>query len=306
MSADRPLRKITAWKNTTEKLFFILVLFAALTAIVFLSGIIISIFSQSIQIFQHTGFWKFISGTAWHPDQDPAEYGILPLIIGTVTVTIIAMLIGIPLGVGSAVYIAELAKPREREFLKPVIELLAGIPSVIFGLFGMVYLAPFVASFFNLPTGMTALSAGIILGIMTVPIISSLSEDSLYSVPRSLREASLALGGNKWETIVNIVIPAAKSGIITSIILGFGRAVGETMVVLMVAGNSPVFPKNIFTPVRPMTSTIAAEMGEAPMGSMHVSALFGIGAVLFIITFTSVIVTEYIRSRIKKNTGNSI
>lgn len=283
-----------------EQAFFFLVLFAALTSIIFLSAIIISIFSEGAKIFQSYGISDFVFGTSWHPDQNPAEYGILTLIAGSVLVTLISLAIGLPLGVGTAVYIAELAGPRQREILKPAVELLAGIPSVIFGLFGMVFLGPWIASLFGLPTILNAAVAGVMLGIMIVPIVTSISEDAISSVPKSLREASLALGANTWETITRVVVPSAKSGIITAIVLGFGRSVGETMVVLMLAGNSAQFPKSLFSSVRPMTSTIAAEMGEAPMGSTHVAALFGIGVVLFIITLFSNAITEYFRTRVRK------
>lgn len=285
-----------------NKLFQYITFFAALCVIVFLFGIIFSLFKEGFSIFKTVGVWHFLSGKSWYPTQEPPEFGILPLIAGSIIVTALALIISIPLGVGSAVYIAELAKPKEREFLKPFIELLAGIPSVIFGLFGMVFLSPLIMKLFHLSTGLNALTAGIILGIMIVPIISSISEDAISSVPRTLREAALALGANKWETIIKVVLPAARSGVISSIILGFGRAVGETMVVLMVAGNAASIPKSIFQPVRPMTSTIAAEMGEAVVGSNHYHALFGIAVVLFIITFVSNIVTERVRHRI--NSGS--
>jgi phosphate transport system permease protein len=217
-------------------------------------------------------------------------------------VTVGALVISIPLGLGSAIYISEIAGNRTKEIIKPIIELLAGIPSVVYGLFGMAFLAPFLIKVFGIPTGLNAFSASIILGVMVIPIVSSMSEDALSTVPQSLREASLALGANKWETITRIVLPAAKSGVIGSIILGFGRAIGETMVVIMVAGGAAQIPSNIFQPVRPMTSAVASEMGETVIGSPHFHALFAISIVLFIITFITNTFTEFVllKKRIKR------
>lgn len=283
-----------------EKLFKFVTFFAALCAIIFLFGIIFSIFREGYSIFLETGFIKFLGGRHWYPTHYPPDFGALPLIMGSLVVTAGALIISIPLGVGSAIYIAEVSNPMTREILKPVVELLAGVPSVIYGLFGMTFLGPILSKIFNIPIGLNAFTASILLGIMVVPIISSMSEDAFNSVPRDLREASYALGANKWETIIKVVLPAAKSGVIASIVLGFGRAIGETMVVLMVAGGAAIIPKSIFQPVRPMTSAIAAEMGETIMGSSHFHALFGIAIVLFVVTFTSNLVTEWFTSRRRK------
>lgn len=287
-------------KEFSEKFFHGLVLFAALCAIIFLFGIIFSLFINGYKIFTDYGLIKFLTGTKWYPTTTPPYFGIFPIILGSFLITSLSLFFSIPLGVGSAIYISEVATPLEKEILKPIIELLANIPSVIYGLFGMTILSNFIRTFFGLRTGLNAFTASLILGLMVVPIISSISEDALNSVPKSLREASLALGANKWETIIRVVLPAAKSGIITAIILGLGRAIGETMVVLMVAGNSAIIPRSIFDSVRPMTSTIAAEMGETPVGSLHFYALFGIGIILFIITFILNIITEIIREKIRK------
>lgn len=285
-------------RNSGETLFRFMALFASLFTVVFLFAIIISIFTEGHAIFRETGFLKFIFSKEWYPAQEPPEFGIGALIAGSFLVTVLALFISVPLGVGSAIYISEIARPGEREVLKPFVELLAGIPSVIYGLFGMAFLSPFIRKLFNLATGLNAFNAGIILGIMTIPIISSISEDALNAVPRGLRFASYALGANRWETITRVVLPTARSGIFAGILLGFGRAVGETMVVLMVAGNSITVPRSIFQSVRPMTSTIAAEMGETVMGSPHFQALFGIGIVLFIITLLSNLLTEWIRKKV--------
>lgn len=300
MSRAIAFKKIGLRKKILESLFQFLTLFAGLCSIIFLFGIIFSLFREGFGIFYQYGFIKFIFGISWYPTSNLPEFGIFPLILGSILITALALVIAIPLGVGSAIYISELAKPKEKEILKPIIELLAGIPSVIFGLFGLAFLSVFIRKLFNLETGLNAFSAAIILGFMVVPIISSISEDAINAVPKSLREASYGLGANKWETIFKVVLPAGKSGVIASIILGFGRAIGETMVVLMVAGNSAVIPTSIFRPVRPMPSTIAAEMGETIMNSLHFKALFGIALVLFMITFISNIITQAVRGSIKR------
>lgn len=287
-------------KDFSEFFFHGLVMFAALCSIIFLFGIIFSLFANGYKIFTEYGLLKFITGIKWYPTTIPAHFGILPIILGSFLITALSIFIALPLGVGSALYISEIATPVEKEILKPIIELLASIPSVIYGLFGMLILSNFVREVFGLRTGFNAFTASIILALMITPIISSISEDAINSVPRSLREASLALGANRWETTVRVVLPAAKEGVITSIILGVGRAIGETMVVLMVAGNSAIIPRTIFDSVRPMTSTIAAEMGETPVGSMHFFALFGIGIILFVITFILNIITDHIRERMRK------
>ncbi|MEO0083787.1 MAG: phosphate ABC transporter permease subunit PstC, partial [candidate division WOR-3 bacterium] len=249
-----------------ESLFRYIALFAALCSVIFLFGIILSIFKEGLPIFKTVGIARFLFTRDWHPTHEEPTFGILALIVGSIVVTIGSLIVAIPLGLGSAIFLSELAGFKTREILKPFIELLAGIPSVIYGLFGMAFLAPFVMRLFNIATGLNAFTASIILGIMIVPIIASISEDAITSVPKELREASYALGANKWETIYRVVLPAAKSGIIASIILGFGRAIGETMLVLMVAGGAAIIPKSIFSPVRPMTSAIAAEMGETTVG----------------------------------------
>jgi len=277
-----------------EKLFKAITYVASLFTIIFLFGIIISIFREGISIFKVVTIKDFLFGIHWYPTHENPEFGAWTLIAGSFYVTLGALIVAIPLGLGSAVFISEIASPRLREISKPTVELLAGIPSVVYGLFGMAFLAPLLREWFNLSSGLNIFSASIILGLMVVPIIASMSEDAISNVPRALREASYALGGTKWETITRVVVPAAKSGIVGSILLGFGRAIGETMVVLMVAGGSAHLPKSIFDSVRPMTSTIAAEMGETVIGDLHYQSLFAIAIVLFVITFVSNLVTELI------------
>ncbi|HNH41260.1 MAG TPA: phosphate ABC transporter permease subunit PstC, partial [Saprospiraceae bacterium] len=224
-------------------------------------------------------------------------FGALPLIAGTLFVSIIALLIALPLGLGVAIYLSELAGEGQRRILKPVIELLSGIPSVVYGFFGLVVLAPLVQKIFNLPVGETALTGSLILAIMALPTIISVSEDALRNTPREMREASLALGASRWQTIYKVVIPYAKSGISAAVVLGIGRAIGETMAVLMVTGNAAIIPQSLFDPVRTIPATIAAELGEAPTGSAHYQALFLLGCILFILTMAISVIAELISKK---------
>lgn len=222
----------------------------------------------------------------WNPVSfQKEEFGLVPLITGSVLVTILATIIAIPFGIIGAVYISEVATAKEREFLKPFIEILAGIPSVVLGFFGLVVIAPLIKQLFDLNTGLTALTGAVLLAFMAIPTIMSISEDAIKSVPSAYKEASLALGASKLETIWKVVVPAALSGIVASVMLGMGRVVGETMTVMMVTGNAPVISMNPFTSVRTMTATIAAEMGEVTIGSHHYMALFWVGLVLMLMTF---------------------
>ena len=282
-------------------------IFAALafSSLLFLLGITIVLFTEGLPIFKETGIFKLVFGINWYPTFDPPEYGILPLILASVWVTVGAMMICVPLGIGSALYVYELAGDRQRIILKPAIEILSAIPSIVFGFFGMVVVAPFIQNLFRIPTGLCALTASVVLGIMAIPTISSLAEDALSYVPRSFKEASYALGANRWQTLTKVVIPAAGSGISTSIILGLSRIVGETMTVLMVSGGAAVIPRSYLDPVRPMTSTIAAEMGEAVMGSTHYSALFAIGLILFLVTMVFNIIAEIISRKYRVKLGLS-
>jgi phosphate transport system permease protein len=222
----------------------------------------------------------------WYPTFD--KFGTLPLILGSLLVTFTAIVIALPLGVATAVFIREVAPGWGREVLKPIIEVLAGIPSVVLGFFGMTLLAPAVRDVLGAPTGLTAFTGALLLAYMALPTIISVAEDALDAVPRSYRDASLAMGATQWQTIWKVVVPAARSGILTAVMLGMGRAIGETMAVMMVTGNAarmPLTADSLFRPVRTMTATIAAEMGEVAAGSTHYHALFGVGIVLFAITF---------------------
>jgi phosphate transport system permease protein len=216
------------------------------------------------------------------------------MIVSTLMVTLGALLIAVPIGLACAAYLAEIASPRVREILKPVIEILAGIPSVVMGFLGIVVVNPLIARVFGLPNGLNALNGSILLAIMSLPTIISLSEDAITAVPKTYKEASLALGATRWQTLIRVTIPAALSGIIASIMLGMGRAIGETMTVLMATGNAQAMPHSFLDAVRTMTATIAIELGEVPFGSVHYHALFVIGFVLFVMTFLVNLVSDII------------
>ncbi len=245
---------------------------------------------------------EFISQKEWFPTAQPAaQLGVLPLILGTLWVSFGAILIALPLGLSTSIYMAEIASPKIRNILKPLIELLAGIPSVVYGFFGLVVIVPEIQKLFNLPVGETALAGSIVLAIMALPTIITISEDALRTTPKSMKEASLALGANKWQTIYRVVIPYSGSGITAATILGIGRAIGETMAVLMVTGNAAVIPHSFLEPVRTIPATIAAELGEAPQGGLHYKALFALGCILFIITMAINLIVGYISSKKKYN-----
>ncbi len=283
-------------ENLIRKFFCLFSLFS----ILFLLGIVIVLFKEGLPIFKITSLGKFLFGKFWYPTYEPPDFGILPLLLGSFWVTLGALIIAVPLGVGSAIYISEVTHPKIKGFIKPVIELLAGIPSVVYGFFGMVIVAPWIQYVLNLPVGLNAFTASILLGIMAVPTITSISEDAISAVPKSFKEASYALGANKWETTVKVTVPAAAGGISTAIILGMGRAIGETMTVLMVAGGAAVIPRSFFQPVRTMTATIAAEMGETVVGGAHFHALFAIAMILFVLTLIFNIVADFLTQKFRR------
>lgn len=239
-------------------------------------------------------------GTEWFPTATPAaQFGILPLIGGTLWVSAFAILFALPFGLSVSVYMSEVANNRIRNILKPVIELLNGIPSVVYGFFGLIVIVPFIQKIFGLPVGETGLAGSIVLAIMALPTIITVSEDAMRNCPNSMREASLALGASKWQTIYKVVIPFSISGITSGVVLGIGRAIGETMAVLMVTGNAAVIPHSILEPLRTIPATIAAELGEAPSGGTHYQALFLLGVILFFITLIINLSVEYISNKQK-------
>ncbi len=254
-------------------------------ALLSLCGIFIFLLLNSLPLFKTYSLYEFIFGMYWYPTSEPADFGIFPLIIASLCVTILSCIIAVPLGVFTAAYLAEIAHKKTRRIIKPFIELLAALPSVVIGFFGMVIVAPFLQNVLGIATGLNLFNAALMLAFMSVPTICSISEDAMHSVSNSLREASLALGATQWETLIHVIIPSALSGIGTAVMLGMSRAIGETMVVLMVAGGAAIVPTSLFDPIRPMPASIAAEMAEAPYFSDHYLALFAIGLILFIFTF---------------------
>lgn len=242
----------------------------------------------------------FLGGREWFPTAQPAvQLGVLPIILGTLWVSLVAILLALPIGLATAIYMAEVSGPRMRGTLKPVIELLAGIPSVVYGFFGLIVIVPFIQDVFNLDTGQTALTGSILLAIMALPTIITVSEDAIRATPRAMKEASLALGANHWQTIVRVIIPYSSSGVAAAAILGIGRAIGETMAVLMVTGNAAIIPHTLLQPVRTIPATIAAELGESPQGGIHYEALFALGCILFIMTMIINLWVQYISSKRK-------
>ncbi len=283
-----------------EKIIKGLFLLIAFVSILILGLIVVSLFREGLPIFREVSVTGFLFGREWYPTYEPPEYGIWPLIVGSLIVTFFSSLIAVPLGVLSAIFIAEIAPLSIREILKSAIELLAGLPSVVLGFFGMVILAPWLQETFDLPTGLNIVNASLMLAIMAIPTISSISEDALYAVSQEFKEASYALGATRFETITRVIVPAALSGISAAVILGMARAMGETMVVLMVAGGAAAIPESIFDPVRPMPASIAAEMGEAPFRSGHYHALYATGIILFLVTLLFNMIADYVSQRFKQ------
>ena len=243
---------------------------------------------------------EFFGGTQWYPTATPAPiFGLIPLLLVTLLVSVGAIALSLPFGIAVSIYLAEIANFKTRQFLKPIIELLAGIPSVVYGFFGLVVIVPLIQKGLNLPVGETAFAGSVVLAIMALPTIITVAEDAMRTTPRAMKEASLALGATQWQTIYKVVIPYSSSGITSAVVLGIGRAIGETMAVLMVTGNAAIIPTSFFEPVRTIPATIAAELGEAPAGGAHYESLFLLGAVLFLITLVLSIAVEYISSKKK-------
>ena len=277
--------------------FFYIVGLASIT-ILFL--IVLFLFVEGIPIFKVVSVRGFLFGQYWYPTAEPPDFGIFPLIMASVAVTVVSAIIAFPLGVMTAIYLAEIASFRLRELVKPIVELLAALPSVVIGFFGMVVLAPFLQRILDIPTGLNLFNAALMLAFMSIPTICSLSEDAIHSVSVEIKEASLALGGTHWQTIYRVIIPASLSGISTATILGMSRAIGETMVVLMVAGGATLIPSSLFDPVRPMPASIAAEMAEAPFRGDHYHALFATGIVLFFITLVFNLIADHVSHKYKQ------
>lgn len=270
----------------------------------FTIAILVSIFLMlllnSISFFSQNNAIDFFTSSQWNPSYKVSKYGILSLIISTSFVSFGSMLISVPLGILTAAYLSEFAPRRAQMILKPAIEMLAAIPSVAIGFIGIVLIGPMLSRIFNLPNGLNALNGSILLAIMSLPTIITISEDAIHATPKSYREASYALGANKFETLFRVTIPAAAPGLIAAVMLGLGRVLGETMTVLMATGNSAAMPHSFLDSVRTITATIAIEMGEVPYQTTHYYALFAIAGVLFLITLLINLIAENIANRFRK------
>jgi len=278
-----------------ERLIHGLFLFNGILVVLVLAGIFYILVRTSLPAFREISFSGFFLNDDWNPTSyTVSSYGILSMLVSTLMVTVGALIIAIPLGIGTAAYLSDVASPSVREVVKPVIEILAGIPSVVIGFLGIVMVGPAIARIFHLHNGLNAVNGAVLLSIMALPTIISLSEDALNSVPKTYSSASLALGATRWQTVIRVKIPAAMSGIFAACMLGMGRAIGETMTVLMATGCAPAMPHSFFDSVRTITSTIAIELGEVPYNTTHYYALFAVGLVLFVITFMVNFVSDVI------------
>ena len=286
--------------NWQEYIITRLIKFSGYSAVIFVVMIFFFLLKEGLPTLAEVPLGDLFTDR-WYPIE--SYYGILPLISGSILVTIGAAIIAVPFGIGVAIYLAEIAPRWVRDMLKPLVELLGGLPSVVLGFLGMLILSPTLRVTLNLPTGLTALSGALLLGGIAIPTIVSISEDALDAVPKSYRDAALALGATRWQTIWKVTLPAARSGVLTAVMLGVGRSIGETMTVMMVTGNAPVFANgldDLFSPVRTMTATIAAEMGEVANGSTHYHVLFFIGLVLFLISLIVNVTASAVVFRQKK------
>lgn len=286
------------YRERKDLLFKWIFKIAGILVITVLGGIFVMLIYNSTAFFGKFSPLDFISGTQWDPSFD--KYGVLPLIVSTIIVTFGSMVIAIPLGIGTAAFLSEYCPPKLKAILKPAIEMLAAIPSVAIGFLGIVLLGPQIADLTNQSNGLNALNGSILLAIMSLPTIITVSEDAINAIPKTYREASFGIGANKWETVVKIVIPAAAPGIIAAVMLGIGRAIGETMTVLMATGNAAAFPKGFFDSVRTITATIAIEMGEVPYNTTHYYALYAIAAILFFMTLIVNLLGEYFVNKFRK------
>lgn len=273
---------------------------SGLLVIVFVFLIFLFLLKDSLALFRIYPVGRFLFGRNWLPISEPPQFGMVPLFLGSLYVTIGAILICVPVGVATALFVGEVAPKSIKTVLKSLIEVLAAIPSVVLGFIGIVWLGPFLRTTLHLSTGMCGLTGSLLLAFMALPTIISISEDALNSVPRTYREAAFGLGATRWQTLWRIILPSASSGIIAAIMLGIGRVVGETMVVMMVTGNAPVVPYSILRPLRTLTATIAGEMGETVGGSEHYFALFAVGLVLFVITFVINLVADTFLRRARR------
>lgn len=283
------------FETIMERVIEALIRLCGVSAILFVFGIFFFVFREGVD-FLLTGLdlREFFLSPEWYPTSvSNKRYGVLALLAGTLSVTALAMAIAVPFGVGAAIYVSEFCGPKLKETFKITIELLAAIPSVVWGFIGITVMNRLIIDVFHVPIGLNILNSGLILALMSVPIIVSIGEDALKAVPDSYREAALALGATKWQTVYRVLLPAAKNGLLAAVLLGIGRAVGETMAVLMATGHAVKIPTSIFDSVRTLTATIAAELGEAPVHSDHYQVLFIIGVLLFTITFIVNLIADF-------------
>jgi phosphate transport system permease protein len=288
------------FRKISEKIIESCIRLSGLLVIIFVFLIFLFLLKDSLSLFGQYPVGQFLFGRNWLPISEPPKFGIIPLLLGSIYVTVGAIVICVPFGVAAAMFIAEVAPGYLKHILKSLVEILASIPSVVLGFIGIVWLGPFLRDALNLTTGMCGLTGSLLLAFMALPTIISISEDAIVSVPRTYKEAAFGLGATQWQTLWRIILPSASSGIIAAVMLGIGRVIGETMVVMMVTGNAPVIPKSILEPLRTLTATIAGEMGETVGGSEHYFALFAVGVVLFIITFMINFVADVCMRRAKK------
>jgi phosphate transport system permease protein len=284
--ARRERRQRRQWEVLAEKLIETLIRACGLSAIVFIFAIFFFVFREALPVLRKLDLGKFLFTPYWYPTSlGTPRFGVGALILGTLSVTLVSMAIAVPFGLGAAIFVSEFCGPRLKETLKIVIELLAAIPSVVWGFIGLTVMNVVIQKLFHVQVGLNVLNASIILALMSVPIIVSIGEDALKAVPDTYREAALALGATRWEIVWRVLLPAAKNGLLAAVLLGVGRAVGETMAVLMATGHAVNIPHSIFDSVRTLTATIAAELGETASGSDHYRVLFLIGVLLFSLTF---------------------
>ena len=284
------------WHNLSETLIEWVIRLCGISAIICVFGIFFFVFREGADLLFHRfDIVQFLFSQEWYPtSQSHIRYGVLALIAGTASVTVLAMLMAVPFGLGAAIFVSEFCGPKMKETLKITIELLAAIPSVVWGFIGLTVMNPLIITVFHAPIGLNVLNGGVILALMSVPIIVSIAEDALKAVPDSYREAGLALGATRWQLIYRVLLPAAKNGLLAAVLLGVGRAVGETMAVLMATGHAVKIPTSLLDSVRTLTATIAAELGEAPMHSDHYQVLFIIGILLFSLTFAVNLIADLI------------
>lgn len=285
-----------------DKVAAALIFVGGVSAVLFILGIFVFVTREGLAfVFDRFDVVEFFTSIAWRPTSlVKPTFGALGLIAGTAAVTGLAMLVSIPVSMGVAIYIAEFARGRTREVLKVLVELLAAIPSVVWGFIGLMLMNPLIIDLFDVPLGLGVLNSGIILGLMAAPIMTTLAEDALKAVPDTFREAGEALGATRWQVITRVVLPAAKSGLVAAALLGVGRGFGETMAVLMASGHAIHLPTSVFDSVRALTATIAAELGEAPVGSDHYRALFTLGIFLFVITFAINLTADVLVRRVRR------